>query len=97
MKPMSEAKLAAAAVAVALALSGGMNAAQAGTTMQKCYGITKAGQNDCADAYGSHSCKGKSKTDNNAADWKMVIMGTCISPAGGLPYPLQTKSIVPSG
>lgn len=44
---------------------------------EKCYGIAKAGQNDCANLSGSHSCAGQTKADNDPADWKYVAKGTC--------------------
>jgi uncharacterized membrane protein len=44
---------------------------------EKCYGIVKAGQNDCANLNGSHSCAGQSKTDMDANEWKYVAKGTC--------------------
>jgi uncharacterized membrane protein len=44
---------------------------------EKCYGIAKAGQNDCANLSGSHSCAGQSKVDNDAGEWKYVGKGTC--------------------
>jgi uncharacterized membrane protein len=46
---------------------------------EKCYGIVKAGQNDCANLSGSHSCAGQSKTDMDANEWKYVAKGTCKS------------------
>lgn len=44
---------------------------------EKCYGIAKAGQNDCANLTGTHSCAGQSKVDNDAAEWKYVKKGEC--------------------
>lgn len=44
---------------------------------EKCYGIAKAGQNDCANLTGSHSCAGQSKMSDDAAEWKYVAKGTC--------------------
>lgn len=44
---------------------------------EKCYGIAKAGQNDCANLSGSHSCAGQSKVDNDAGEWKYVKKGEC--------------------
>jgi uncharacterized membrane protein len=44
---------------------------------EKCYGIAKAGKNDCASANGSHSCAGQTKADNDGNDWKYVAKGTC--------------------
>jgi len=49
---------------------------------EKCYGIAKAGQNDCANLSGSHSCAGQSKVDNNVAEWKYVAKGTCAGMKG---------------
>lgn len=41
----------------------------------KCWGIAKAGQNDCA--AGKHACAGQSKADNDPASWKYVEKGSC--------------------
>lgn len=50
----------------------------------KCFGIAKAGANDCASASGSHSCAGQAKRDNAAGDWKYVAKGTCEKMGGKL-------------
>ena len=47
------------------------------TDKEKCFGIAKAGQNDCANLSGSHSCAGQTKTDAKADDWKYVAKGSC--------------------
>ena len=44
---------------------------------EKCFGIVKAGQNDCANLSGSHSCAGQSKAEMGADEWKYVAKGTC--------------------
>ena len=44
---------------------------------EKCFGIAKAGQNDCANLSGSHSCAGQSKVDMGKDEWKYVAAGTC--------------------
>ena len=44
---------------------------------EKCYGIAKDGQNDCANLAGSHSCAGQAKVDNDKGEWKYVAKGTC--------------------
>jgi uncharacterized membrane protein len=49
---------------------------------EKCFGIAKAGQNDCANLTGSHSCAGQTKADNAAEDWKYVGKGTCKEMSG---------------
>ena len=62
-----------------LALSPAVQAA----TMEKCYGIAKAGQNDCASLGGLHSCKGQSHATHSPADFRVVAAGTCAQ-LGGL-------------
>ena len=44
---------------------------------EKCFGIAKAGQNDCASIIGTHSCAGQSKVDMDKTEWKFVAKGTC--------------------
>lgn len=65
----------ALASALALGLVGQVAAQDKGK--EKCYGIAKAGQNDCANLSGSHSCAGQSKADNDSGEWKYVAKGTC--------------------
>jgi uncharacterized membrane protein len=70
----------ALASALALGLAGIASAQPAkdpGAKHEKCYGIAKAGQNDCANLSGTHSCAGQSKTDGSIEDWKYVAKGTC--------------------
>ncbi|MCG2583797.1 DUF2282 domain-containing protein [Massilia sp. TS11] len=47
---------------------------------EKCYGVAKAGQNDCATA--KHSCAGQAKADMDKAEWKFVPAGTCEKEGG---------------
>ena len=70
----------ALASALALGLVGQVAAQDKGK--DKCYGIAKAGQNDCANLAGTHSCAGQSKVDNEAGEWKYVAKGTCKSLKG---------------
>jgi len=56
--------------------------AQQNPPAEKCYGITKAGQNDCGTA--RHSCAGKATRDRDPEDWKMVPKGTCEKAGGTL-------------
>ena len=50
--------------------------------MEKCYGIAKAGQNDCASRNGSHSCAGQASSYNSPYDWNYVAKGTCLQLGG---------------
>jgi uncharacterized membrane protein len=75
---MSNDKILHAAVAGLLALGLAQPAAAQGQKAdekEKCYGIAKAGQNDCGTA--QHTCAGKAKKDNAADEWKYVAKGTC--------------------
>jgi uncharacterized membrane protein len=63
----------ALASVMALGLAGPVAAQE----KEKCYGIAKAGQNDCANLSGSHSCAGQNKVDNDPGEWKYVAKGTC--------------------
>ncbi|HUL95811.1 MAG TPA: DUF2282 domain-containing protein [Usitatibacter sp.] len=76
------------AVAGVLALAGASGAAAhdppALADRDKCYGIAKAGQNDCGTA--RHTCAGKATRDNAPDDWKYVPRGTC-GKAGGRTSP----------
>ncbi len=51
---------------------------------EECFGVAKAGDNDCA--AGAHSCAGTSTVDYDPASFKLVPVGTCttmMTPAGG--------------
>ena len=65
---------AAAASLMSLALASAPAMAQ---EKDKCFGIAKMGQNDCANLAGTHDCSGKSKVDMDKGDWKYVAKGTC--------------------
>jgi uncharacterized membrane protein len=73
----------ALASVLALGLAGGAAAqAKDGAKNEKCYGVAKAGQNDCANLSGTHSCAGQAKTDMSLDEWKYVPAGTCTSLKG---------------
>ncbi len=61
----------ASAVAGAIALAAVATAQTKGASGFKCYGIAKAGLNDCA-LKGVHDCAGQSKASYDLADWKAV-------------------------
>jgi uncharacterized membrane protein len=78
--------------ALAAALSLGLVAqaeAQDKAAKEKCYGVAKAGQNDCASANGSHSCAGQAKMDNDPNEWKYVAKGSCEKSGGKLTPPAK--------
>jgi uncharacterized membrane protein len=54
---------------------------------EKCFGVAKAGANDCATKNGSHSCAGQSKKDMDPNEWKKVPSGSCEKMGGKLTPP----------
>ncbi len=46
---------------------------------EKCYGITMAGENDCGNLAGTHSCESQSTVSYDAGEWQFVAKGTCAS------------------
>lgn len=71
-----KALIASALAAVCVtSLTAGQTSMAAEEAKDKCFGVAKAGQNDCAT--GSHSCAGQAKKDNDTSEWKYVAKGTC--------------------
>jgi len=56
---------------------------------ERCYGIAKAGKNDCATS--SSGCSGTAKQDNLKDAWIYVPKGTCQKVAGGMLAQPETK------
>jgi uncharacterized membrane protein len=50
--------------------------------MEKCFGVAKAGLNDCGTATNS-GCAGSSKVDGDKSAWIYVPKGTCNKIMGG--------------
>jgi len=71
---------ATAALAAVFALSAGAALADdmkaKKPAMEKCYGVSMAGKNDCAAGAGT-SCAGTSKVDYQGNAWTYVAKGTC--------------------
>ncbi|HBD7060328.1 TPA: DUF2282 domain-containing protein [Legionella pneumophila] len=51
------------------------------TSTEKCYGIARAGMNDCSTA--TSSCAGSSKKDNQADAFLLLPKGLCEKIVGG--------------
>ena len=78
----------AAAVLSAFALSGcdtGKKADgdAASMDMERCYGIAKAGKNDCKASEAGTSCQGTSTVDSDPNAWLYLPKGKCESIVGG--------------
>ena len=84
----------AAAVATAAAAAGVVYASHktsppsaqeaAAGPQEECYGIAKAGENDCASANGSHTCGGLAKLDYGGQEYRNVPKGSCERMGGKL-------------
>lgn len=59
--------------------------------MEKCYGIVKAGKNDCGSS-GGNACAAQSKHNNDPNAWIFVPKGTCNKITGGSTKPLPGHS-----
>jgi uncharacterized membrane protein len=51
--------------------------------MERCWGIAKAGHNDCSSNKSAHSCAGQATRDNDPMDFVAVPKGTCAKIAHG--------------
>jgi uncharacterized membrane protein len=78
-QPMTSTRIAVAA-ALAAALAAPV-AADAQGNIEKCYGVAKAGKNDCQTP--ASSCAGTSKKDGQTDAWIAVPKGTCEKIVGG--------------
>lgn len=50
---------------------------------EKCYGVAKAGMNDCASSDGKHSCAAQAPDDRMGTEWISLPKGICAKLAGG--------------
>mgnify|MGYP002784991881 CR=1 FL=1 len=84
--------------ATMLAIAGAVTAAAAAAVvptaqaaeMEKCYGVSLKGQNDCKAGEGT-TCAGTSTIDYQGNAWKSVPKGTCVS----METPLGPGSLEP--
>jgi len=77
------AALAASSLLGALALAASAHAGPVAQpeNSQKCYGVAKAGHNDCA--AGAHSCAGQSVRNMDPSSFVYLPAGACAKLAGG--------------
>lgn len=82
---MKNANLAVTTALVSLVAFGAMSAkntyAEDKADMEKCYGVVKAGKNDCKTM--SNACAGHSTADSQADAFIALPKGTCERIAGG--------------
>jgi len=80
----------AATLALTLAATTTHAADEGKPGMEKCYGVSLAGKNDCKAGAGT-TCAGTSKVDYQGNAWKLVKAGTCTQ----MKTPKGTGSLTP--
>ncbi len=78
---MSNSKMVVGSALAGLLALSMTNAAFAEEKPEKCYGIVKAGKNDCQTS--THACSGQSTRDRDPESWIYLPAGTCEKIAGG--------------
>lgn len=77
----SSSKLALLAITGAIAAVSSVDVKAESSDHEKCYGVVKAGSNDCGTS--SHGCAGMSEVDGDKSEWVVVPKGLCEKLAGG--------------
>jgi len=72
----------AIAAAITIAAVTSLDVEAKGKKLEKCYGVAKAGQNDCKAGPGT-SCAGSSTKDAQKDAWMFVAKGSCEKIVGG--------------
>ena len=75
------------ALGMASSLAGTAEAAKG--EKEKCYGVVKAGHNDCANAAKTHSCAGHAEVDGDGGEWLALPKGVCEKLVGGSLTPVE--------
>jgi len=81
----------AAVISTGLAVASSQAMAAGKMKMVKCYGISKAGANDCGGKATGHSCQGQSTVNGDPNEWLLVPKGTCAKIVGGDTMPAWKK------
>lgn len=80
MKSVNTLLSSAIAGTLSLGLAAGDATAAEKTPLEKCYGISKAGKNDCQTS--SSACAGTAKKDGQKDAWIFIPKGSCDKIAG---------------
>ena len=82
MKNMTKTLAFTSAIAAGVMMATANDAFAGKKKVEKCFGIAKAGKNDCAAGPGT-SCAGSSTVDAQGNAWMYVAKGTCERIVGG--------------
>lgn len=78
----------ASVIAMGVVATGSAPALAAGKpAMEKCFGIAKAGKNDCASKTANHACAGQATKNGDKNSFIVVPKGTCDKIVGGSTTP----------
>lgn len=66
-----------AAAVAAVASTAALAPVAEAATKEKCFGVSKAGQNDCASSVAGSTCAGTSTVNYDKKAWRYVKKGTC--------------------
>ena len=91
MNKMSKTIALSSAIAAGVAMASANDVYAGNSKMEKCYGIVKAGKNDCAIASQGTSCAGQAKKDGISDAWIYVPKGKCEAIVGGSLAPKKEK------
>jgi uncharacterized membrane protein len=80
--------IAAAVGSFLVAGAAGTASASDASAKDKCYGVAKAGKNDCAG--NGHSCAGQAKRDNDPNEWKQMPKDECEKMGGKTEAPKKS-------
>lgn len=69
--------------AISLVTSNAQAKGEKNDKMEPCYGIVKAGKNDCSDKAGKHSCAGDATENASKNEWILLPKGSCEKIVGG--------------
>lgn len=83
MNKMSKSLAISSALAAGVLMATSNTALAGKANMEKCYGIVKAGKNDCAIKSLGTSCAGTATKDNIHDAWIYLPKGSCEKIAGG--------------
>ena len=64
---------------------GNASAADKKVEMERCFGVAKAGMNDCSSKQAGHSCAGQATKNGDPNDFVTMPKGTCDKIVGGVP------------
>ncbi|MEO1191204.1 MAG: DUF2282 domain-containing protein [Pseudomonadota bacterium] len=92
MNKVTTASVAAALFGAASLAGASLTATSAVAYDGKCWGIAKAGENDCGNAAGTHTCAGQASVDYDGGEWKGIASAEECIELGGETAPFEGQN-----